>query len=292
MNSFSTVIVSSLLTVQFQLNILCEDHFVEYMQGCEILDSSSDRLQGREHDDEAQTPLPILFKDSSIEVPVVRSSGDHELVHISEHESNRNEVFQLQLQLGHVSVALQHLVQTLQIAEKILMASPLEVLLSLSASDAMNALHQILQLLYLPCCVGQDEENRDRTSINDNITSTPYPEIISSVSKILSPTKQTHSSPSDSVVQLTALLEHFPPEPCGHVLAALFQPATNDLGHKETDCVRDETAGLRSRFKSSAAALDSNISGNILLCTTLQGAFDVANYLDLLIFKRCCGHHK
>lgn len=85
-------------------------------------------------EEEAPVPRPLLLKeDYLVGSPAGREQG--------------GGMLPFPLQLGHACISLRHLAHSVEAVEQLLAGAPLEVLLSLSASDAMAALFQILRML-------------------------------------------------------------------------------------------------------------------------------------------------
>jgi hypothetical protein len=224
--AFSCAISSSVLTAQLQVEAL--------RRGGGAGDTTAQQQQQQqggeegEEEDEASPPLPVLVKEAGLEAPAVApsppprqqqqqggSAGD------ASSSSGSGHLLPFQLQVGHICIALRHLSHTLQAAEQVLRAAPLEVLLCLSASDAMAALHQVLRML-------------SSSSSSSEPATDALQQLAASVRRNLraatEPPSPPPPSPSGSQALLAlsqppaALLARLDPPSSAHMLAALLLP--------------------------------------------------------------------
>jgi hypothetical protein len=245
------------LTAQLQLEVL--------RRGLDLVVDNPNQekisLERESCDDseEAPPPLPVLLKEGSLELPVA-STFPQDSKMVSNHHKESSTILPFHLQVAHICIALRHLAHTVQAAEQLLKGAPLEVLLSLSASNTMAALYQILSMLTRRAfLVASPEVKQVQAKVPDSsplhgLAAAVYRNLLAVEEPMVSATSNTTQNSSVLEVPLvlttsaSSMLDLMEATQSAQVLTALLLPARMQPRADGTNDVQDEVKRLSSRL--------------------------------------------
>jgi len=270
----SSAIASSVLTAQLQLEVLRQSAEFDLDREHQDEKGQSGRNEHGLEDEEAAPPLPVLLHEESLELPAAYSEASQKpQLGRERHRVNRdsNSALPFHLHVGHVCIALRHLAHSIQATEQLLKVAPLEVLLSLSASDTMGGLHQILSMLALrsSSSVSVDVEAE---GVRGRASAGSLQGLVTAVHQNLAVSKEPAPSVSATSSALLALttpaskvLDRMDASSSAEMLSALMLPICLQYDTVASDSVDDNVSRLSSRLSGMSPvyreALDT-VGGN------------------------------